>query len=107
MERSHPWPLVGQQADDDICVAPMLQRQMQETAGNTRGHGSGSQAQTTSQHSEQSNSPQWIQQQGMQEEAREAQHANGERDRERGGLHLTDVPTVDHADLRRYPAPDT
>ena len=78
MERSHPWPLVGQQADDDICVAPLLQQEeeMQRAAGNTRGHGSGSQAQTTSQHSEQSNSPQWIQQQGMQEEVREPQHAD-------------------------------
>jgi len=72
MERSHPWPLVGQHADDDIRVAPVLQQQMQE-AGNTGGHSEdpGSDEQTTSQ----SNSPQWTQQQGMQE-AREAQHAN-------------------------------
>ena len=47
---------------------------MQEAAGNTRGLED--QGSSTSQHSEQSSDPQWIQQEGMQEEAREAQHAN-------------------------------
>ena len=50
---------------------------MQEAAGNTRGlDDPGSDEQTTSQYSEQSSGPQWIQQHGKQEEAREAQHAD-------------------------------
>ena len=76
-ERSHPWPSAGQHVDDDRRMAPMQQEEeMQEAAGNTRGLED--QGSTTSQHSEQSSDPQWIQQHGMQEEAREAQHADGE-----------------------------
>ena len=67
---------MGQHADDDRRMAPMQQEEeMQEAAGNIRGLED--QGSTTSQHSEQSSDPQWIQQEGMQEEAREAQHANG------------------------------
>ena len=60
-------------------MAPMQQQQMQEAAGNTGGlDDPGSEAQYSSeeQNTSQSNSPQWTQQQGMQEEARETQHAN-------------------------------